>query len=176
MSGFTDLKNQRFGKLLVLDYSPIFGKPATWLCRCDCGKTIVTSAASLRAGRSKSCGCTRKRKRLPIGVVAEREFLASYRDGANIRELIFNLPIEVFIQLIYANCYYCDAAPVQRRTHKDRHGGLICNGIDRLDNNLGYTIDNCVTCCKECNHAKHTQSLDEYIYRSIRIARKWGLS
>jgi len=36
------------------------------------------------------------------------------------------------------------------------------NGIDRIDSSKGYTIDNCVSCCTECNYAKHEMSVDEY--------------
>lgn len=28
-----------------------------WLCKCDCGKEILTIAKSLRDGSTKSCGC-----------------------------------------------------------------------------------------------------------------------
>ena len=37
------------------------------------------------------------------------------------------------------------------------------NGIDRMDNTLGYTPANCVSCCKKCNYAKHTLGYMEFI-------------
>lgn len=37
------------------------------------------------------------------------------------------------------------------------------NGIDRIDNTLGYTPANCVSCCKKCNYAKHTLGYMEFI-------------
>ena len=37
------------------------------------------------------------------------------------------------------------------------------NGIDRIDNNIGYTIDNSVSCCKYCNFAKNDFLLDEFL-------------
>lgn len=40
---------------------------------------------------------------------------------------------------------------------------LIYNGIDRIDNAKGYTIENSVTCCKRCNFAKRNMSYDEFI-------------
>lgn len=33
------------------------GKNAMWLFRCSCGKEIVTRAARVRSGHTKSCGC-----------------------------------------------------------------------------------------------------------------------
>lgn len=42
---------------------------------------------------------------------------------------------------------------------------LTYNGIDRLDNSKGYTIDNSVACCSKCNIAKGTDTKEEYIAR-----------
>lgn len=52
-----DLSGRRFGRLYVLGPSPqrISGY-VSWDCFCNCGKTVVVSAKSLREGR-QSCGC-----------------------------------------------------------------------------------------------------------------------
>ncbi len=56
---FIDLANQRFGRLLPV--APVAkvgtrGRPL-WLCLCDCGKPCIVTPASLRNGRTTSCGC-----------------------------------------------------------------------------------------------------------------------
>lgn len=55
--------------------------------------------------------------------------------------------------LITRNCTYCDHAP---KWPTDRVG------IDRIDNNVGYHIDNCVSCCFTCNSAKGVMSREEF--------------
>jgi len=58
-----DLTGQRFGRLTVLQNAgrklAIGGKKEYiyWLCQCDCGNTCETTAANLKCGNSKSCGC-----------------------------------------------------------------------------------------------------------------------
>lgn len=52
-----DLTGQRFGRLVVLEYVERRGCHSMWKCQCDCGNTIITSAHSLKLGRTKSCGC-----------------------------------------------------------------------------------------------------------------------
>ena len=48
----------RFGRLVVARRSGTAQNGAVlWECRCDCGGSITTQAASLRAARTKSCGC-----------------------------------------------------------------------------------------------------------------------
>ena len=53
-----DLSGLRFEKLVVISVSgrDNFGR-AKWLCKCDCGNTIICNAANLKSGTTKSCGC-----------------------------------------------------------------------------------------------------------------------
>lgn len=54
-----DLTGQRYGHLVV--QKQIAERTAShkvqWLCRCDCGKEIITITHSLLSGNTKSCGC-----------------------------------------------------------------------------------------------------------------------
>ena len=38
-----------------------------------------------------------------------------------------------------------------------------------MDNSMGYTIDNSVPCCKECNTAKSVLTVDEFVDLISRI-------
>lgn len=60
-----DLTGQRFEKLTVIKRveDKIYKggrKFAQYLCKCDCGNTVKVTAANLRNGYVKSCGCYRK--------------------------------------------------------------------------------------------------------------------
>ena len=37
------------------------------------------------------------------------------------------------------------------------------NGIDRLNPENGYSIENCVPCCSTCNYMKHTQQTSDFL-------------
>lgn len=59
------LKNEtgkRYGRLTVIEQTPVpervkEKRQGFWLCRCDCGNTIVTNGSNLRRGDTVSCGC-----------------------------------------------------------------------------------------------------------------------
>lgn len=53
------LKDQRFGKLLVLSEHPKRDKTGLirWNCRCKCGGTVIVRGTDLRFGKVTSCGC-----------------------------------------------------------------------------------------------------------------------
>lgn len=56
-----DLRNKTFGRLKVTDKLPLIkGNYTMWECQCECGTIKYVNGGSLRAGRTKSCGCLRK--------------------------------------------------------------------------------------------------------------------
>jgi hypothetical protein len=56
-----DLSQERFGKLTVIEPTDRRqGNCVMWLCKCDCGNETVVNSSRLRAGKSQSCGCSRK--------------------------------------------------------------------------------------------------------------------
>lgn len=40
-----------------------------------------------------------------------------------------------------------------------------CSGLDRVDNDKGYTVENSVACCTRCNTMKSTYCLEEFYRR-----------
>ena len=46
---------------------------------------------------------------------------------------------------------------------------FLHNGVDRVNNDLGYTIENSVTCCSLCNYMKRGMSLSDFIIHINKI-------
>lgn len=56
-----NLTGQRFHRWTVLSITnQRLNGSVGWLCRCDCGTERIVNAGNLRAGLSKSCGCTNR--------------------------------------------------------------------------------------------------------------------
>lgn len=68
MSAFKDLTGKRFGNLEVLSRASNINGRISWLCKCDCGTEKIIPGIYLSSGKTKSCGCLRKR------VTSERRF------------------------------------------------------------------------------------------------------
>lgn len=74
-----DLKNQRFGKLVVfnnLGPRAWKGREETyWQCECDCGVKLEVEGRKLRTGHTKSCGsCGAAGAAYPVGNLVGRRF------------------------------------------------------------------------------------------------------
>jgi len=67
-----------------------------------------------------------------------------FQSKTNKRQKECNLTKEQYFELIQKPCVYC--------SYYDENE---INGIDRVNNSVGYTLDNCVTACKHCNRMKH---------------------
>lgn len=80
-----------------------------------------------------------------------------YKSSAKKRGYEFNLTKEYFLSLVVdAICHYC------------RDSEFI--GVDRLKNDIGYTIDNTVSCCSQCNYMKKSSSVEDFINKCKKIA------
>lgn len=73
-----------------------------------------------------------------------------YKKSAKKRNLSFNITELDCIPYFNTLCYYCN----------NQIKGI---GIDRIDNNIGYELENLVPCCYQCNIMKHTSSQENFI-------------
>lgn len=179
-----NITNERFGQLIAIRFDSIkkVGKLSYhyWLFKCDCGKEKIINKTTVKRGIVKSCGCLHKKKvfRKSPGEAQKTVKYHEYKRSARERKLEFNLTKDEFFKLTNENCFYCNSYPSNVSKSKNNTGDYIYNGIDRVDNNLGYIKNNCITCCKKCNYAKHDMTLDEFkvlIYRIYQNFSKKGL-
>ena len=99
-------------------------------------------------------------KILPAGTAMVNMLYSKYRRKAIKRGYDFLISLELFTSLIRSNCHYCGSLPMNSFEY-DRD--FLYNGVDRVDNDLGYVDGNVVTCCKWCNQAKSTMSYAQFV-------------
>ena len=170
-----DIINKKFGKLTVASFVNRSNNQ-TWLnCICACGGSIVTSRSNLVAGCVSSCGCAPPGRPSPeCGTVTARVF-RSYQRSSFERDIHFELSIDNFSSLIYADCFYCGEAPCKIMYYRGGKEHVLVNGVDRVDNSKGYSIENVVPCCARCNYMKHTISMSEFEARISKIYKHLSL-
>lgn len=162
------LIGQSFDRLSVIEFSRVGISPNNrrsryWVCQCICGTKIEVLGSHLTSGHTKSCGCIVKessilniKNRKTVRGPSSGLKLAFnvYRQRSKKRGRTFSISIAEFNVLTSQNCFYCDKVPAQ--TSKGKNGGLdyTYNGLDRKDNDSGYTSENVVACCIACNKIK----------------------
>ena len=87
----------------------------------------------------------------------------SYRNNARKKERNFDFSENDFIEFTKQPCVYCGE-------YSDTYDGELFNGIDRIDSDLGYSIDNCVPCCAICNRMKMDMCVDVWFEKMKQIS------
>jgi len=145
-----------------------------FLCLCDCGKETDVEKGKILAGITKSCGCLREEtykkwadnRRLGFGESAMNQVYGVYKKSAVIRGHEFLLTKDDFLEIVTKPCIYCGSSLSNMLDKKDGYGSFKYTGIDRYDNNLGYTKENSVPCCSICNRIKTNLSID-FMYNHL---------
>lgn len=172
----------------IYDQWQVIGKPKSVngtykvKCRCSCGKIKFVKTHNLLKYKSKSCGCIQQ---LNIGRsskgqkaqnavspehLAVTQLINQYRHSAKKRNLTYELTREQFKSLISQNCFYCDISPSNAKISKNVI--FKYNGIDRVNNYIGYNINNCKPCCIICNTMKLDMNHEDFMEKIEKIIKK----
>jgi hypothetical protein len=132
-------------------------KQPVWQCKCDCGNITDVICRSLVHNRTKSCGCLhrdRVRKKPYYHLYASIKYIS--KKTKKQCQLTFDEFLE-FVKI--KKCHYCCK---EIRWEKYSYKTNAPYNLDRKDNTLGYTKENCVVCCPICNQMK--RSIDYKIF------------
>lgn len=109
---------------------------------------------------------------------ARRRALEGYKSSAKSRGVPFSLSREQFEDLAEKVCHYCGSPPSNTATRRKRGKQVgevfVYNGLDRVDPDGPYSVDNCVPCCWTCNNAKAGLALAEFEEWARRLVGHFG--
>lgn len=151
MSAVKDLTGQRFGRLVVLERAGSSAKKARWLCLCDCGKKALVLGVNLCSGHTNSCGC------LSAQLSGDRIKTHGMRQSrlygvwGGMKSRCLNPNINHYHRYGGRGITICDE---WLHDFQKFYEWSIANGydenaprgqctIDRIDNDKGYSPDNC---------------------------------
>lgn len=151
MGKLIDLTGQQFGRLFVIErvgnyISPQGVKQAQWRCKCKCGNETNVTTAKLRSGHTQSCGCkvveTIAQMNKTYGMSNSRLHYA----WGNMKSRCYNPNNRFFKRYGGRGITVCEewrdsfTAFVDWAMENGYRDNLT---IDRIDNNKGYSPNNC---------------------------------
>ena len=162
-----DLTGHRSGRLIVIREAGRKNGHVAWLCKCDCGREKVVCGISLtrRKNPTVSCGCWNEEKKIKHGC-AQKPWYDTYnammqrcghREGGKEHDLHRYRDRGITV---------CD---LWQKSPSDFGDWLLAHGwreglqIDRIDNDKGYSPDNCrvVTPKENANNRRDTWRLND---------------
>ncbi len=181
-----DIIDKTFGRLTVLKFidfsfktNSVIKEIPLYKCICTCGNIVEVNRKYILNRTRASCGCLKKETSRNTGLKLIKEntgfntLYSKYRRSAKIRNINFGLSTDEFKILTKQNCYYCGDEPMYKQTSRCTSTPIerayIFNGIDRIDSNKGYFLENCVTCCGVCNKMKMALAKELFLNKIVKI-------
>jgi len=170
MGKFKDLTGQTFGGWSVLERTDnAKNGNAQFLCECKCGELKTVRSSHLIAGKTTSCGCnwtTHNKSKTPIYRVWDSMVRRCNNESHHAYDSYGARGIEVCTKWSSFSGFYEDMG--------DAPKGM---SLDRIDNNKGYSKDNCRWATKT-EQARNTRStkLTVNMVKDIKMKLKHGLS
>lgn len=155
MGKIKDISGQKFGRLTAIEFRGTDKGNALWLCKCDCGNEIVARGCNLKTGHTQSCGCLRKEIRsYQMKKMLTKHDLANcrlYQVWASMKQRCYNPHTPNFKYYGERGITICDE---WKDDFKSFYDWAVSHGydenadfsqctIDRIDNNKGYSPENC---------------------------------
>lgn len=145
--------------------------------QCACGsEPREVKRNNFLSGRTKGCmECRYTRRARPVDVPrwGVQQIYGSYVASAQKRGIEFCFDLDQFREIILKDCYYCDSAPSNVKKIGSKNEPFMYNGIDRVDSDGPYSIDNTVPACRFCNYAKRERTTQEFMEWIARLCNKY---
>jgi hypothetical protein len=162
----------KIGKLIVVEPTnrSIKHSGTLWKAICACGNETTITANQFNFNKKLSCGClrieqmginakSRLHETLKNRVVSSLKSNVKRNHGGTVLE--WCITDDDAFTLSQHCCYYCGSPP--QNTAKVTYGEIRYNGIDRINNAIGYVKNNIAPCCWQCNRAKGDMHFAEFI-------------
>lgn len=153
MPTFKDLTGERFGRLAVEGVSRKVKSGRRyryyWNCKCDCGNSVEVRTDCLTSGLVRSCGCLKKEQD-KINLVANHSHKMSHTKAWDtyygMMSRCYNHDDKRYVDYGARGITVCDEWINDKEAFFE---WASCHGIakglqlDRIDNDKGYSPDNC---------------------------------
>ena len=130
----------------------------------ELGLILNKSKGSIESKR-KRLGLPKKQQRSTNITLLDKKLTTKFHQckfSAKIRNIPFKIPKGFYKTLVVLDCFYCgDPSNI--------------NGLDRINNDLGYIIGNCVPCCSTCNLMKRTlgwRTFIDHVSKIVEVDKK----
>ena len=174
-----DLTGQRFGRLTVIGVDDRNTRKTYFYCQCDCGKVKSVRSDGLISGAVRSCGCLKKdqdRINLTANHKHKMSHTRPYEIWQGMKGRCYNIHDARYDRYGGRGITVCDE---WKDNFSEFHQWALNNGyrddltIDRIDNDKGYSPENCRWADSETQCRNRRTNIKITIGNSTRTLIEW---
>lgn len=131
-----------------------------WICECDCGNIRNVNGSDLKSGNHKSCG------QCDCHIFIQGSWWGEIQKNARRRGLKFELTKDYLYDLWKKQDGKCAMSGIKLympQKAREQRGPKCTASIDRIDNSIGYVVNNVQWVHKTVNKMHREYSISEYI-------------
>lgn len=145
------LSGKRFGNILVFNKAT----SKSWYCKCDCGTLKIIYGSDLTSGKTKSCGCFRKKVNSSRAVHGMSN-TAEYEIWCSMKKRCENKNSAMFRHYGGRGINVCERWKKFEEFFSDMGPRPCGKSLDRINNNGNYEPSNCrwATATEQCENQR----------------------
>lgn len=139
---------EKYGRLAVLEFAGVYQSPSRphrlYKCKCECGNVTIVRLNTLRSGNTRSCGCLLSEKSRERSIKHGLRHTKEYICWMRMKDRCFNKNSKDYKNYGGRGISVCDEWKNDfEQFYKDMGEKPANTSIERIDNNKGYSKDNC---------------------------------
>lgn len=139
-----DLTGKKFNKLLVLSRAENgLHNKVRWLCTCDCGNSTIAESSNLKSGHTKSCGCYKFEKMFGLNATHGKSKSPTYNVWCSMKRRCSDKNHSNYSSYGGRGITVCARWSKFENFYKDMGEKPDELTLDRINNDLGYSPENC---------------------------------
>lgn len=142
-----ELMGQRFGMLTVIERAESKKNGAVrWKCLCDCGNSTIVEGRELKRGKSRSCGCRKAEAMREANTTHGKTHTRLFSIWTGMKNRCSNVNDEHYERYGRRGITVCEEWLHDFEAFYNwamAHGYADSLSIDRIDNDKGYSPNNC---------------------------------
>ncbi len=140
-----DITGQTFGRLTVIRRAEknTLGNQPQWECSCECGNTRIVVGGNLRNGHTTSCGCYQREVMTIHGSSPRSGPTPAYQSWHGMTQRCGNPHTKQYHDYGGRGIKVCASWRLFKNFLADMGERPDDMTIDRINNDLGYSPDNC---------------------------------
>jgi len=154
-----DLLGKRFGRLVTTERVRL-GERLAYVCTCDCGERVCVVGHRLNGGQTKSCGCFKDDVHRVRLIQHGHYNSPTYKSWGSMIQRCTNSKATRYKDYGGRGITVCDHWRDFKNFLADMGERPVGLTLERLDNNKGYSLDNCkwATYFEQCHNRRSYRS------------------